>query len=266
MLKINKTLLISSKENESIKSSEDQIEIAYKKNNKALFLVYINQENNTIRFVLKIQLATSTEEMIFLLEKYRDFITRDITLGESRLFGDIIAYDDYAIKINTAIDMDISAVDESLSYWKDIQLLEEKLKYKFTLNMPLSKMETEKIEILKNSFVREKMTVIGNPKNVCMTSSDTKQLDDNKGKIDTLVLIINDPDDSVCGVDLGNFYKRIEYGPVKILGYKNLGKFKIDNNKLACRCLLELEEQKDTKTEIRYFVDKESAKEYKNEG
>ena len=265
MLKINKDLLKSSNESESVKISEDKIEIAYKKNDKTLFLVYINQENNTIRFVLKIQSANSTEEMIFLLKKYREFITRDITLGESRLFGDIIDYDDYAKKINTVTDIEISAVEKSLSYWNDIQRLEEILKEKFTFDMPLSKMETEKIEILKNSFVHNKMTEIGNLKNVCMTSSDTKQLDNNKGKVDTLVLIINNPDDSVCGVDLGNFFKRIEYGPVKILGYKNLGKIKIDN-KLACRCLLELEEQKDTKTEIRYFVDKESAKEYKNEG
>ena len=171
MLKINKKLLISSKENESIKSSEDKIEIAYKKNNKALFLVYINQENNTVRFVLKIQLATSTEEMIFLLEKYRDFITRDITFGKSRLFDEIINYDDSTKKISNAIDMDVSVVEESLSYWNDIQRLEENLNDKFTFNMPLSDIETEKIEILKNSFLYDRMTMIGNLKNVCMISA-----------------------------------------------------------------------------------------------
>ena len=36
--------------------------------------------------------------MIFLLEKYRDFITRDITFGKSRLFDEIINYDDYQMQ------------------------------------------------------------------------------------------------------------------------------------------------------------------------
>lgn len=266
MLKINKKLLISSKENESIKSSEDKIEIAYKKNNKALFLVYINQENNTVRFVLKIQLATSTEEMIFLLEKYRDFITRDITFGKSRLFDEIINYDDSTKKISNAIDMDVSVVEESLSYWNDIQRLEENLNDKFTFNMPLSDIETEKIEILKNSFLYDRMTMIGNLKNVCMISTDPQKLKDSKGKTENLVLIINNPKETVCGINLGKFYKRIEYGPVKILGYETLEEFRGDNGNLLYKYLLDLKEQKDTKTEIRYFVDQESAKEYKNEG
>ena len=60
--------------------------------------------------------------------------------------------------------MDVSVVEESLSYWNDIQRLEENLNDKFTFNMPLSDIETEKIEILKNSFLYDRMTMIGNLK------------------------------------------------------------------------------------------------------
>ena len=66
------------------------------------------------------------------------------------MFDEIINYDDSTQKISNAIDMDVSVVEESLSYWNDIQRLEENLNDKFTFNMPLSDIETEKIEILNN--------------------------------------------------------------------------------------------------------------------
>ena len=53
---------------------------------------------------------------------------------------------------------------------------------------------------------------------------------------------------------------------LKILGYETVEEFRGDNGNLLYKYLLDLKEQKDTKTEIRYFVDQESAKEYKNEG
>lgn len=254
MLEIKRELLKSSNECEKVETNE--IKIAYIKNEKELFLIFIKPNESAVRFILKTQQVTSTDEMIFLLEKYRDFLTENITLDGKKVFGDIIISNKFAREINNET---IKNVKKSLSYWNEIISLEEILKQKFKFNMPLSNIESEKIEILKNSFINNEKTVIGNLKNVCMTSPNLKQLENIKGKTENLVLIINNPKDSVCGVDLGTFYKRIEYGPVKIVGYKILDEIKKDDNTLLSRYLLDLEEQKDTKAEIRYFLDKESA-------
>lgn len=259
MLKINKDLLRSSNACEKTKSSKYEIEIAYIKNDKELFLVYINQKEGAIRFVLKTQLVTSTDEMIFLLEKYRDFINESLTFCGSKVFGDIIIDKVPSRKLDTI------TIDKSLSYWKNIQLLEKKIGKNLKFNMPLLDREIEKIDILKNSFIDNKMTVVGNLKNVQITSTNLEQLDKMKGKIESLVLIINNPKDYVCGVNLGKFYKRIEYGPVKLVGYKVLDDEVDNKNSITYKCLLDLEKQKDTKTEVKYFFDKESAKEYKKQ-
>lgn len=259
MLEIKKELLKSSNECEKVETNENEIKISYIQNEE-LFLIFIKPNESAVRFILKTQQVTSTDEMIFLLEKYRDFLTGSLTLDGKKVFGDIIISNEFA---RGSDNENIENVEKSLSYWNDIKSLEKTLKQKFKFNMPLSDSESEKIEILKNSFVNNKNTVIGNLKNVCMISENSERLEAAKGKTETLVLIINNPNDSVCGVDLGTFYKRIEYGPVKIVGYKILDKIKKDDNTLLSRYLLDLEEQKDTKAEIKYFLDKESAKENK---
>lgn len=263
MFEINEELLNNSTKCEFVKKDEAQIEISYRYDEKELFVIVIKPSELKIKFIMKTQAVNSTDEMLFLLKKYQAFITGSLTLGNNKVFGDIIIGDEYDKVLNNRTVYNVKKI---LSYWKDVKSLEEKIDQKFEFNMPLSDMETEKIEILKNSFLHDRMTVIGNLKNVCITTDNKQQLEDSKGKEETLVLIINNPKEYVCGVNLGKFYKRIEYGPVKILDYETLEEFRKDDGTLLYKCLLDLEEQKLTKTEIRYFINKKTAEEYKKEG
>lgn len=100
MFEINEELLNNSTKCEFVKKDEAQIEISYRYDEKELFVIVIKPSELKIKFIMKTQAVNSTDEMLFLLKKYQAFITGSLTLGNNKVFGDIIIGDEYDKVLN----------------------------------------------------------------------------------------------------------------------------------------------------------------------
>lgn len=236
------------KSNDQIKEYKHKIKDKSSRVLATINIVYNDKDKSAIiNYNFNLQKAKSVEEVLAILQAYKEFSNRTIKIGKYKLFGDILLSDDYK-KENT------DEIDKSIDYWKDVKELENHLSKKFDLQKINNENNEEMLSILVSSFVKNRPCRIGNINNWEITVDDETKLQNIIGRKGDFNVVLDAIKDEVGGVSLKRFCKVIFNGPIKIVDYEIIEKKGKD-----IRCRLITEAGKDTVSSIMYFKGKKQA-------
>lgn len=236
------------KSNDQIKEYKHKIKDKSSRVLATINIVYNDKDKSAIiNYNFNLQKVKSVEEVLAILQAYKEFSNRTIKIGKYKLFGDILLSDDYK-KENT------DEIDKSIDYWKDVKELENHLSKKFDLQKINNENNKKMLSILVSSFVKNRPCRIDNINNWEITVDDETKLQNIIGQKGDFNVVLDAIKDEFGDVSLKRFCKVIFNGPIKIVDYEIIEKKDKD-----IRCRLITEAGKDTVSSIMYFKEKKQA-------